>query len=125
MTKEQIANLHVCDEIWLAKFKLGYNEITNKITALLNYSPKKFIIRHYLCDNDFNVVGFDAKESGGNFVFRLNVDNLVDDAISENLKYATSEKEITEWYENHKREQKEVYMKQLESAVRSVEVSRW
>ena len=117
MTKEQIANLHVGDEIWLAKFKLGYNEITNKITALLNYSPKKFIIRHYLCDNDFKV--------GGNFVFRLGVDNLVDDAISENLKYATSEKEITEWYENHKREQKEVYMKQLESAVRSVEVSRW
>lgn len=124
MTKEQIANLHVGDEIWLAKFKLGYNEITNKITTLLNYSPKKFIIRHYLCDNDFNVVGFDAKEVGGNFVFRLGVDNLVDDAISENLKYATSEKEITEWYENHKREQKEVYMKQLESAVRSVEVSR-
>ena len=50
--------------------------------------------------------------------------SLLDNDISEHIKYATSENEITEWYENHKREQKEAYMKQLENAIRSVEVSR-
>lgn len=125
MTKEQIANLHVGDEIWLAKFKLGYDEISNKITAILNYAPKKFIIRKYLCDSDFNIFGFYVEVVGTCHFHTIKADDLVDDAITENLKYATNEKEITKWYENHKRKQKEVYMKQLESAVRSVEVSRW
>lgn len=125
MTKEQIANLHIGDEIWLAKFKLGYNEITNEITAFINYAPKKFIIRNYLCDSEFNVVGFHVNVAGTCHVHNIWANDLVDNAITENLKYATSEKEIAEWYENHKSEQKEMYMKQLENAVRSAEVSRW
>lgn len=125
MTKEQIANLYIGDEIWLAKFKLGYNEITDEITSLLNYRPKKFIIRNYLCDSNFNVVGFYVDVAGTCHVHTVYSNDLVDDAITENLKYATSEKEITEWYESHKNEQKEKYMKQLESAIRSVEVARW
>lgn len=125
MTKEQIANLRVGDEIWLAKFKLGYDEIANKITALINYAPKKFIVRNYLCDKDFNVIGFHVDVAGTCHTHIVNAYDLVDDTITENVKYATSEKEITEWYENHKQKQKEMYMKQLESAVRSIEVSRW
>lgn len=125
MTKEQIANLRVGDEIWLAKFKLGYDEVANKITALLNYKPKKFVIHNYLCDSDFNVVGFYVNVAGTCHVCPIYSDDLIDDAITENLKYATNEKEITEWYENHKNEQKEMYMEQLESVIRSVEVARW
>lgn len=125
MTKEQVASLNVGDEIWLAKFKLGYDTTTHKVTTFIKYQPTKFVIRHYLCDNDFKVVGFFVDKADSNFVDWIRVEDLIDGVITENIKYATSEKEITEWYENHKREQKEVYMKQLESAVRSVEVSRW
>ena len=121
MTKEQIANLHVGDKIWLAKFKIGYNSTAREITAFTDYPPKEFAVLHYLCDNDFNIVGFFVKEVGWNFTFTFNVDDIVDNAISENVKYATSEKEITEWYENHKREQKEVYMKRLEEATKALE----
>lgn len=121
MTKEQIANLHVGDEIWLAKFKLGYDTTTHKITALINYHPTKFVIRHYLCDNDFKVVGFFVDKADSHFVDWLRVEDLVDDIITENIKYATSEKEITEWYENHKREQKAEYLKQLEEATKTLE----
>lgn len=119
MTKEQIANLHIGDEIWLAKFKLGYDTTTHKITALLNYLPKKFVIQRYICDADFNIVGFETL----NGCYHMSVDavGLLDNDISEHLKYATSEKEITEWYENHKREEKELYMKQLEEATKELE----
>lgn len=121
MTKEQIANLHVGDEIWLAKFRLGYDATTHKIIALLNYKPTKFVIRHYLCDNDFNVVGFFVDKADSNFVDWIRVEDLIDGIITDNIKYATSKKEITEWYENHKREEKELYMKQLEEATKTLE----
>ncbi len=121
MTKEQIANLHVGDEIWLAKFKLGYDTTTRKITALLNYQPTKFVIRHYLCDNDFKVVGFFVDKADSHFVDWIRVEDLIDGIITEHLKYATSEKEITEWYENHKRKQKAEYMRQLEEATKILE----
>lgn len=119
MTKEQVASLHVGDEIWLAKFKLGYDTTTRKITALLNYLPKKFVIQRYICDADFNIVGFETLDG----CCRMSIESagLVDNDISEHLKYATSEKEITEWYENHKREQKEEYMRQLEEATKILE----
>lgn len=121
MTKEQIANLHVGDEIWLAKFKLGYDTTTHKVTTFLKYQPTKFVIRHYLCDNDFKVVGFFVDKADSNFVDWIRVEDLIDGIITENIKYATSKKEITEWYENHKREQKELYMKQLEEATKTLE----
>lgn len=122
MTKEQIDNLRIGDEIWLAKFKLGFDPTTHKITALLNYHPRKFVIQHYICDGcgeDFHVVGFETLDG----CHRMSIESvgLVDNNISEHLKYATSEKEITEWYENHKREQKELYMKQLEEATKTLE----
>lgn len=119
MTKEQIDNLRIGDEIWLAKFKLGYDTTTRKITALINYHPKKFVIQRYICDADFNIVGFETLDG----CCRMSIESvgLVDNDISEHLKYATSEKEITEWYENHKREQKEEYMKQLEEATKVLE----
>mgnify|MGYP000090902314 FL=1 len=120
MTKEQIANLHVGDEIWLAKFRLGYNAITHKITALLNYKPTKFVIRHYLCDNDFKVVGFFVDKADSNFVDWIRVEDLIDGIITDNIKYATSKKEITEWYENRKREEKGLYMKRLEEAAKAL-----
>lgn len=120
MTKEQIANLHVGDEIWLAKFRLGYNAITHKITALLNYKPTKFVIRHYLCDNDFKVVGFFVDKADSNFVDWIRVEDLIDGVITDNIKYATSKKEITEWYENRKREEKGLYMKRLEEAAKAL-----
>ena len=121
MTKEQVASLHVGDEIWLAKFRLGYDATTHKIIALLNYKPTKFVIRHYLCDNDFKVVGFFVDKADSNFVDWIRVEDLIDGIITDNIKYATSKKEITEWYENHKREQKELYMKQLEEATKTLE----
>ena len=120
MTKEQIANLHIGDEIWLAKFRLGYNAITHKITALLNYKPTKFVIRHYLCDNDFKVVGFFVDKADSNFVDWIRVEDLIDGIITDNIKYATSKKEITEWYENRKREEKGLYMKRLEEAAKTL-----
>ena len=125
MTKEQIDNLRIGDEIWLAKFKLGYDQTTHEITALHNYHPRKFVIQHYICDGcdkDFHIVGFEVLDGR----HRMSIDSvsLLDNDISEHIKYATSENEITEWYENHKREQKEAYMKQLENTIRSVEVSR-
>ncbi len=120
MTKEQIANLHVGDEIWLAKFRLGYNAITHKITALLNYKPTKFVIRHYLCDNGFKVVGFFVDKADSNFVDWIRVEDLIDGIITDNIKYATSKKEITEWYENRKREEKGLYMKRLEEAAKAL-----
>ena len=118
MTKEQIANLHIGDEIWLAKFKLGYDTTTHKITTFLDYHPKKFAIKHYICDADFNIVGFVTLDG----CYRMDVDAmcLLDNDISKHLKYATCEKEITEWYENHKRAEKEQYMKQLEEATKEL-----
>ena len=125
MTKEQIDNLRIGDEIWLAKFKLGYDPTTHEITALHNYYPRKFVIQHYICDGcdkDFHIVGFEVLDGR----HRMSIDfvRLLYNDICEHMKYATSENEITEWYENHKREKKEAYMKQLENAIRSVEVSR-
>ncbi len=119
MTKEQIDNLHIGDEIWLAKFKLGYDTTTHKITALLNYRPRKFVIKHYICDELFNIVGFETLD--GCHMMSIDSVGLVDNDVSEHLKYATSEKEITEWYENHKREQKAEYLKQLEEATKTLE----
>ena len=121
MTKEQIANLHVGDEIWLAKFRLGYDATTHKIIALLNYKPTKFVIRHYLCDNEFNVVGFFVDKADSNFVDWIRVEDLIDGIITDNIKYATSKKEITEWYENRKREEKGLYMKRLEEAAKALD----
>lgn len=121
MTKEQVASLHVGDEIWLAKFKLGYDTTTHKVTTFLKYQPTKFVIRHYLCDNDFKVVGFFVDKVDSNFVDWIRVEDLIDGVITENIKYATSKKEITEWYENCKREQKELYMKRLEEATKELE----
>lgn len=117
MTNEQVANLRIGDEIWLAKFKLGYDTATHKITALINYHPKKFIIRRYLCDADFNITGYETES--GRCYHRFDVKNLIDEAV-EFIKYATSEKEITEWYENRKREQKGEYLKQLEEATKEL-----
>lgn len=121
MTKEQIANLHIGDEIWFAKFRIGYDERTRRISALVNQSPIKYIIRNYLYDDNNTVVGFLVKDSRVNFVFHIFVDNLIDYGITSNIKYATNEKEITEWYENHKREQKAEYLKQLEEATKTLE----
>lgn len=121
MTKEQIGNLHVGDEIWLAKFKLGYDTTTHKVATFLNYQPTKFVIRHYLCDNDFKVVGFFVDKAGSNFVDWIRVEDLIDGIITDNIKYATSKKEITEWYENRKREEKGLYMKRLEEAAKALE----
>lgn len=120
MTKGQVANLHVGDEIWLAKFRLGYDATTHKIIALLNYKPTKFVIRHYLCDNDFKVVGFFVDKADSNFVNWIRVEDLIDGIITDNIKYATSKKEITEWYENRKREEKGLYMKRLEEAAKAL-----
>lgn len=120
MTKGQVANLHVGDEIWLAKFRLGYDATTHKIIALLNYKPTKFVIRHYLCDNDFKVVGFFVDKADSNFVDWIRVEDLIDGIITDNIKYATSKKEITEWYENRKREEKGLYMKRLEEAAKAL-----
>ena len=121
MTKEQVASLNVGDEIWLAKFKLGYDTTTHKVTTFIKYQPTKFVIRHYLCDNDFKVVGFFVDKADSNFVDWIRVEDLIDGVITENIKYATSKKEITEWYENCKREQKELYMKRLEEATKELE----
>lgn len=121
MTKEQVANLHIGDEIWLAKFKLGYDTVTKKLTALIDYRPAKFVIRNYICDGNFNVVGFYVHKSNSSIFMHIQSIDFVDGELTENVKYVTSEKEIREWYENHKREEKERYTKQLEEATKELE----
>lgn len=118
MTKEQIANLRIGDEVWIAKFELGYNKKTGQIVTLIDQCPKRYVIKRYLCDADFNITGYETE--GGRCYNRFDTKNLVDGVI-EFIKYAPTKKEITEWYVSRRRKCKEVYLKKLEEVTKELE----